>query len=343
MKSKKLEIEQRILEMIKEYLNSLPDERRTYLNTVHTENLKNMQSDDEPMKYTYLAQDYRCTLKDIITYKIYISFVNGKLSAQPFCTSNDIYINDFEIALNGIMRCIENLEKNSTLKEQVLESLFKGLFYQEIVNMLISETTKTDYMGIYPFEDIDWNDIILARYYLTKPTESTLDGEISFDENLSGRPFNQECSKAYQTLEYEAQKYIIDIGERLANSSDIFKTIRDIDAERQNILNEVRNNIPQVSPGELPDSLEDLFLCNMIERRDSSGKGTYVNPFNIPELDMKKRTHDNLTEKQHQLQSQILERGLLGVLVKSIIQGIEEEIEIENNSPRQKVYSQYGS
>ena len=394
---------EKILEMINTYLESLPEERRKYLDKNYTKSLKKLKKiSDKSTQCTYLAQLYIGFLNDIIAKEEYISFANGKISIIPVrSTFDNTTIASFEVYLNGIIKCLEDLEEYPELRKQVLERLevvfsqnlrkrqYKEniVLFKKIKTILLSKACKNakikaiqrikkessgnltfpfdyiidelnqyqtemtirrrapfliyssnqkfvgqskDYIGIYPFENFEPEYIIMLKNYIL------LDPE---------RIFNSDCSEAYRQLENKAKRYIVYIGTLLENSKNIPQTINRINNENQELFCEARNNT-SASSSKVPQHLKDfreLFIYNMIARRDPLGKGTYVNPSNIPELDMKKRPYDDLTEKQHQLQRQILERGLLGVLVKSIIQGIEEEIEIENNSPRQKVYSQCGS
>ena len=396
---------EKILEMINTYLDSLPDERRKNLDKAFCEDelkkLERMHFCDESTRCTYLAQAYSVRLSDIIAKEEHISFANGKISIMPVrSTFDDTTIANFEVYLNGIIRCIEDLKEYPELQKQVLERL-KAVFsrnlrkrqYEENIELLrkvkeilLSEATKKeiinrienlkfnspgnltfpfddiiselnqtempikqmepftiysasqkivqskDYIGVYPFENFEPEYIIMLKNYIL------LDPE---------RIFNSECSEAYQQLENKAKDYIVYIGTLLENSKNIPQTINRINNENQELFCEARNNT-STSSSKVPQHLKkfrELFIYNMLERRDSSGKVYYLNPSNIPELnmsdcgvDLKKAPYDELTAEMR-LKKKILERGLLEVLVESIAEGIENSQKCQpKENPKKRIY-----
>ena len=395
---------EKILEMINTYLESLPEERRKYLDQEYTNSLKQLKRiSDKSTQYTHLAQLYIGFLNDIIAKEEYISFANGKISIIPVrSTFDNTTIASFEVYLKGIIRCLEDLEKYPELRKQVLERL-EAVFSQNLrkrqykENIVLLEKIKTillskacknakikaiqrikkessgnltfpfdyiidelnqyqtemtirrrapfliyssnqkfvgqskDYIGIYPFESFEPEYIIMLKNYIL----------------ASEKTFNSNCSEAYQQLENKAKRYIVYIGTLLENSKNIPQTINRINNENQELFCEARNNT-SASSSKVPQHLKDfreLFIYNMLERRDSSGKVYYLNPFNIPELDMsdcgvdlKKTPYDELTAEMR-LKKKILERGLLEVLVESIAEGIENSQKCQpKENPKKRIY-----
>ena len=141
---------EKILEMINTYLESLPEERRKYLDQEYTNSLKQLKRiSDKSTQYTHLAQLYIGFLNDIIAKEEYISFANGKISIIPVrSTFDNTTIASFEVYLKGIIRCLEDLEKYPELRKQVLERL-EAVFSQNLrkrqykENIVLLEKIKT--------------------------------------------------------------------------------------------------------------------------------------------------------------------------------------------------------